>query len=231
MTEVQRPSAERVAKRTLILSALANRAMLELDKVDGIERHREGIPRWLEAVGLDDEVEDEERAVFDCMSADQSWFNLMWRIEGVHTLCWALGLCDEPKYDELANAPLLGQSVPVGARPETVDAFVTNAKLRRGEEQVAFFEHVLAAHWRLRDFDLNPNHLEFAEASKGYWYGTFDITKFKVVDGDMALEGKTLSKAPQQAFANAYSSAMERHTAIEWLRGGAERYTDVVTHT
>lgn len=92
-------------------------------------------------------------------------------------------------------------------------------------------DHLFAFHWRMRDFLIRPQKMDFVEFSRNCWFGSFDLSKFQVVKGDLALGGVRIDKAGPEAVGKASSTAMERHTAINWLLGESELYSETDTST
>jgi hypothetical protein len=98
---VQRPSAERVARRALVLSLMLYRASLEKfsdeEKYEALHRR---LPEWVERLGLASELEKEEHDFLRVPlgKADESVVrNAGWRNEGLGVLAWALQRFDLPK--------------------------------------------------------------------------------------------------------------------------------------
>src|SRR5207253_4114843 len=109
------PSAERVARRAMVLSLIMYRASLE--NFPG-EPHYEALQRrlstWVDELGLDSELENEERAFLRRRlgrADEKAVCNAAWRNEGVGALAWALGRFELPPYDEGADPRAAGSSV------------------------------------------------------------------------------------------------------------------------
>ena len=91
---------------------------------------------------------------------------------------------------------------------------------------------VLTFHWRMTDFRVRPEPMDFsAVASQGGWFEQFDLGSFELSGNDLALQGVPISQAGDDAIGTADSTAMERHLAINCLCGTREPYseTDVST--
>ena len=229
------PSAHRVARRTLALTAVAARATLEMDapQIDNPDVHRQRIITWIEDAGVSDELEPDEWKVLQrpVGTLDQRAFvDSMWRIEGLAVLAWALRLHPLPPYDELVVPLELYKSIGL-FDAEAGKQLLAVPNLRSPEELASMQEHLLAFHWRMRDFSLRPQAMNFVDFSRSCWFGSFDIEQFRVIDGDLAIGQSAISEAAEEAIQRAQSIAMERHLAINWLAGQSEIYSETDTST
>lgn len=229
------PTAERVARRLLALTAVAARATLELDapNLDNAEDHRERIESWISDVGVADELEPDESKVIQRPVGtldQQAFINSMWRVEGLAVLAWALHLHPLPPYDELVVPPELYQAIGL-FDADSGRQILSGPELRTSEELAEMQEHLLAFHWRLRDFSLRPVAMDFVEFSHNCWFGSFDIDRFRVIDADLAIGDFAISDAPEEEIQRAQSTAMERHLALNWLMGYSEIYSQTDTST
>ena len=231
------PSRDRVIKRTLALTALATRATLELDALNGDvddgEVFRKRILDWVATCDIDDELEPEEWKVLQRpvkKLQQQDFINAMWRVEGLAVLAWSLGLHPMPGYDELVVPPELYDSIGI-FDPQAAQQLQEKAQLRSEEELQAMHEHLLALHWRLRDFSIRPTLMDFVEFSKKCWFGSFDVSGFRLIQGDLAIGDCALTETDPDELSRVSSIAVERHTAINWLRGDSAIYSEVETHT
>jgi hypothetical protein len=103
--------------------------------------------------------------------------------------------------------------------------------LRSPDELASMQTHLLAFHWRVRDFSLRPQPMDFVEFSRNCWFGSFDIQQFRVIDGDLAIGESAIMKSPEEAMRSVQSAAMERHMAINWLMGYSDIYSETDTST
>ncbi len=231
------PTAERVARRALAMTALCARATLELDSkeigVENAEMHRDKIMDWVEQLRIGDELEPDEWKVIQRgigKLGQQDLINAMWRVEGLVILAWALGLTEPPPYDQLVTPPELYESLGLFEQ-SIASEILASPVLRDRDELAAMNEHLLAFHWRLRDFSLRRQKMDFVKFSRDCWFGSFDISQFNIIRGDLALGGIRIDKADTDALGRASSTAMERHQAINWLHGGSEVYSETDTST
>ncbi len=224
-----------VARRALALTAVAARATLEMDAphMDDAEVHRKRIEQWVNDIGIMNELEPDEAKVVQRPVGtldERAFIDSMWRVEGLGVLAWALGLYELPPYDELVVPPDLYQSVGLFDNERAVQ-LLNSPSLRSEDEIVDMNEHLLGFHWRVRNFSLSPVAMDFVEFCNNCWFGSFDVTKFQIVEGDLALGGVPIAKAPLEVVDTARSTAQERHLAINWLRGHSQVYSETDTST
>lgn len=227
--------AERVARRACALAAVTGRASLERqDPHDsGVEQTRQRILRWVDEIGIGDELEPDEWKLLQLplgAPPQHDTVNATWRLEGLGVLLWALGRYELPPHDEPANVaemlPLLG--VPDAAHSRE---FIQRAALRPAAELEKLRERLFAIHWRVTDWRLRPRTMDFANFAKTAWFGPLDLEGVSLAENDLAIGGLPISRAAASVVAAATSAAMERHLAINWLHAAGDRYsqTDVST--
>lgn len=228
-------SPERVARRALALTAVAARATLELDRkhVDEPDKHRQRILTWIEETGFGDELEPDEWEVVQRPVGrleQQSFINSMWRVEGLAVLAWALQLHELPPDDTLITPTEIYQSM--GLFDSVVaGSILANPQLRESEELKAMHTHLIMLHWRLRNYSLRPEAMDFVAFSKDCWFGTFDINTFRILKNDLAIGDAPIAEAPEEAVSISQSIAMERHLAANWLHGESDVYSETDTPT
>jgi hypothetical protein len=110
-------------------------------------------------------------------------------------------------------------------------SFLSAASLRSADELEAMSKQLLACHWRLRDFSLRPQPMDFVAFSKNCWFGSFDISPFRIEQGDLAIGTHAIKDAPPDEVDKAESIARERHQAINWLHGYSKIYSQTDTST
>lgn len=229
------PTPERIARRALALTAVAARATLELDapELDQPDMHRERLLAWVEGLEIGDELEPNEWKVLQRPVGtldERSFINSMWRVEGLAVLAWALQLHPLPPDDQLVVPPELYSNMGL-FDVEAGRSLLASPNLRDAEELQTMQAHLLMLHWRMRDFSLRPEPCDFVAMSRQCWFGTFDISKFRIINGDLAIGDAPISEAPEEAVQTVSSLAMERHLAINWIAGYSEVYseTDIST--
>lgn len=222
--EPEPPTPERVTRRALALAAVTARALLEQD--DPIEPwvaelHRDTLA-WVEAIGIRGELEPDEWKVLQRPpgTLDQrAQIDATWRLEGLAVLAWALGRFKLPAYDQLVNPQALIHSLGF-PDAEAARQLLAAPSLQPPAEQEALRKQLLGLHWRLRDFTLRPQAMDFRAFARDCWFGPLDISPFRLIGDDLALGDHAINDAPEDVFQSALSSAMERHKAINWLTGG-----------
>lgn len=232
--EPQPPTAERVARRALALAAVAARALVEQSDPSeaGVEQYWKDILSWVEAIGIREELEPDEWKVLQrpVGRLDQrAAIDSTWRLEGLGVLAWALKQFDLPPYDELVSPQTLLRSV--GFLDEQAAAgLLADPELRSREELDELGKQLLGLHWRLRDYTLRPQAMDFRVFAKDCWFGPMDISPFRLIDGDLALGEHAIHGAPEELFGRTMSAARERHQAINWLHWG-DVYSETDTST
>lgn len=230
------PSAERVARRALVLLALAFRGLLDDDagKPDEAEANelRERIWAWLGAHGLHDEAEVEEAEVLQApigKAERQSIVNAVWRAEGAQVLLWALKKralpahdAQEHPYDVAREAGLLAEG-PV--------AVLTAPALRPMAELEAQRLQLQGLSWRMVEQRVNPGVVDLAAFAARAPFGAFSLEGVSLAEGDLALRGAPIHQAPAELRGLCGSIARERHQAANWLIGVNPVYSQVDTPT
>jgi hypothetical protein len=228
--ERQPPDAERVARRALCLSAVAARGFLESDAPADADRHRAGMVAWLEEHDLLDELEPGERALLDARVGSlepQAIVDATWRSEGIAVLAWMLGVAQLPAHDEMVDVAGLTSDLGFLDDASALDA----PRLRSEDERQWMGDRLLGLHWRLRDFSLRPEAMDFRAFAADCWFGSFDLEGIPLVDDDLAIDGQAITDADPDRRGIAHSIAMERHQAINWLAGWDAVYSQVDTST
>lgn len=228
------PTPERVARRALALTAVTARALLEQDDPSEpwvAEFHQDTLA-WVNEIGIADELEPDEWKVLQRPpgTLDQrAQIDATWRLEGLAVLAWALHRFELPEYDELVDPRALTRSLGF-SDAELARDLLTAPNCRSAAEIETLRKQLLALHWRLRDFRLRPGSMDFRAFSKKCWFGSFDISPFRLMGDDLAIGDYAIVDAPEDLFDAALSAASERHLAINWLTdGGLYSATDTST--
>lgn len=228
------PTPDRVARRALALTAVTVRAILEQDKDNS---SAQGMCRdllaWVGDIGIDDEFEPDEWEVLQRPLGrleSQRQVNSTWRLEGLVVLAWALGRFHVPPHDQLVNLNDLWGSLGLLDREAAAD-LLADPELRPRTEIRALRNRLFAVHWRLRNYHMKPEIMDFAEYARTCWFGPLDIAGLPLVGGDLALQGRRIDHASADAFSTAHSAAQERHQAINWLWEGPARYSEASVAT
>jgi hypothetical protein len=227
------PDAIRVLRRALAMSCVICRSFIEIDED---RQFSEGLlvrmRDWIVRIGLDEEFEPSEMAMIQAPIGDldrRDVVNGTWRSEGLLVLAWALRRHDMLPHDvmavpvEVSNAiGFLAEDALSSAQPE----------LRSQEELDGFDSVQLALHWRLRDFSLRPSAMNFRDFVEHCEWAKLKIDALTtLVDNDIAIDGVRIDLADAPRVHQCHSAAMERHQAINWLRGWGALYSEVDTST
>jgi hypothetical protein len=233
--ETEPPTPQRVARRALALVAVTVRALLEQDDPEDpkAEEFRQRILAWVDAIDIADELEPDEWEVLQRPVGRldrQQQIDATWRLEGLAVLAWALGRYELPQHDVLVVPRDL-----IGALDFLDDDASRNLLLTPALRPIKELEwqnrRLLGIHWRLRDYTLRPQAMDFRAFARDCWFGSFDLAGIRLIGDDLALGDAALSAADQQAFATAYSAARERHLASNWLLGQSRIYSETDTST
>lgn len=225
------PSPFRIARRARALTAVTARALLEQDEssIDEREKQRQAVVSWATKVSADKELEEEELKILSTPigALDQhTAINSTWRLEGLGVLAWALNLVEQAPYDEQVDTGMLLDTLYQAAK-----SILERPSVRAEEEIDEYGEQIFALHWRLVEFTLNSEVIDFAEIIQQPWIGLRDLTAFHLVNGDLAIGGQRIDKAQSKAFSQTMSIARERHQAINWLLGHNPIYSEIDTST
>jgi hypothetical protein len=227
------PDVERVARRAVALMGVTARAVIEREirsnKVPAKEaaHMHQTLTAWLADLGVEDEFEPAERAVVRSTPGtltEQQFVDAMWRIEGLAVLAWALKKAALPRYDALADIDSVWGCLGF-LKPEESKQLLASAELRPAGELDAYRKQALGFHWRLRDYIVNPKVMDFRAFVADCWFGSFDVSIFELVDGDLAFRGARIDRLKAAVRSTALSIARERHHAINWLCSGPETYS------
>ncbi len=172
------PSAERIARRVLALTALTARASLDKDPPNPDERfldkilHRNFLD-WIKKIGIESEFEPQEWAIIQSPPGQlerQAMIDSIWRLEGLAVLGWALQLCDIPAHDELVYMNDLWKKLGL-EEVDTALELMAHPRLRPAQELCTLRERMFAFHWRMRSFSLRHDTMDFAETARTAWWG------------------------------------------------------------
>lgn len=227
------PPPERVARRALVLAALCCRSGIE-DDADNpdAEAFRRDVLAWLGEVSAGEEAESEELAVLSAplgTLTERQVIDCGWRAEGLGVLAWALGRYDLPSYATAVNAADVADALEF-MTPEAAHT-IDSAVLRDSGQLETLAERLLALHWRLRQFSLNPEHMDFESSARTAYLGPLDVEGLELVRGDLAIDGRPLMDVGEPRWNECMSIARERQQAANWLCGQEVLYSDVTCDT
>lgn len=231
--ELVPPSAERVAKRALVLTAVVCRSGIEDAAGDGeAEAFRRRVVRWLEDVGLAEELEPDEAQVLQLplgALSERQRINASWRGEGGAVLAWALGRFGLPPYDQMVHAPDVGSAL--GFLESDGQQLLANPRVRSRQEIGTYAQRMFTVHWRLRQFSQDHLPMDFEAFARTCWFGPLETQGVQFVTGDLAVGGVPISAATESAFEECRGIVVERHKAANWLTGQHPVYREVTTDT
>jgi Domain of unknown function (DUF4272) len=223
----QPPVAERVARRALVLAAVSCRGCIELDP--GSEEMRRSVLEWSEAIGLDAEAEPEERRLLATpvgRLSSRERIDASWRSEGLCVLAWALRRADLAGYDQQCVPQDVARSLGfLEERPVALES----PRLRPAEELGWLVDLTFTLHWRLREFSLRKQPMDFVRFATEAWFGPLETEFLAFADGDLAIDGVALARSPR--WREVMSIARERQQAANWLAGDDPVYSEVTTDT
>lgn len=229
------PTALRVARRALALAAVTARAMLESQDKASAHFHDActKVSNWVKDIGIEDEFEPAEAEFWQAApgKVDQSaLLKSTWRLEGLVVLAWALQRFEIPPHDELVQMNPLWESLGF-LDVEKARTLLANPSLRSPSEIRSLRNRLFAIHWRMRNFQLNRQTMDFENFARTCWFGPLDITGLPIVEGDLGIRGHRIDRAPQRDFAETHSASQERHQAVNWLLQGPATYSEASVAT
>lgn len=192
---------------------------------------------WLRETGVWDEMEAHERALvarpFGTLDVDsQEAANGYWLGSGADVLAWALGRPEfSPFYDQ---EPPLDVASWAGLLDPLPIPLLANPVLRPLSDIEAMEDRLLAVHWRLVQFRLTREALDFLNLPivKDFRFLKPEVVeRLDLAEGDLAIRGTSIAKAHPGLVEACRSVAMERHRAVNWLLGEHPVYSEVETNT
>ena len=233
------PSALRVARRALLLAAMAWRASLPSQQpLVSPEFLREAKTRqasllaWLSAQGIAEEAEPDEWAYLVApLEPSQSGqdIDLSWAIEAAAILGWALGRQRLPPYEAKVDPDVLVTRLGLGTDLGT--SSLRDAMLAPVEARWRFARQILAIDWRVTEALVRPGPMHLSNPSDDI-LARLDFRYGRLRDGDLLVASKPIAAAPQTKIRRLKSIALERHRAASWLVGlGGGRWSDAEIET
>jgi hypothetical protein len=219
------PMVGRVHHRALALLAIAQRALMGLGVVHDDELVN--LLSWLHRHDLAGELETNERALLVAPLGQERGFHVgltSWRTEGAALLAWSLGLLELPRFDERADRTELHTALGFLA-----PRLPTGLQVRAPHELTRMAHQISLVHWRLRA--MPARRIDLAHKARDRRGSAVDLTGVPLIDGDLAIQGIRIAEAPVEAIDRSLLIVKERHRAINWLLGSAERYDEVITAT
>jgi hypothetical protein len=226
-------SAQRVAARAMVLSAISCRGAIEKDaEKPGAEVLRKQILPWLDQIGVTQEIEPAERDMLDTPLGKldlRKALNATWRCEGLTVLAWALQWSELPRPQDQCDPPLIANSM--GFLDERRNTPLHNPVLRPIEDIEMWGDTYLTLHWRLRLLNSSPGTMDFVSEVDRCEWGPLRIDPLEILNNDIAIDGLRIDKLDPRRHRELMSIAQERHQAFNWLLGFEQIYSQVTTDT
>lgn len=148
-------------------------------------------------------------------------------------LVWAFGRYDLPGWEEQVDPPAVGEAVgeAVGFLQDEGLSLAADAVLRDSEEIADLADELLAVHWRLREFSLQPGPMDFRDFASQYAWADMPVERLRFVNDDLAIGDVAIANASKELWRERLSIVMERHQAVNWLMGYEPTYSLVTTDT
>ncbi len=218
---LQPPSAQRVARRAMVLAAVACRSFSDDDpKNSEAQDLWQRLQDWIGSIDVVSELEPHEITVIDKplgTLSNKEKIDGTWRVEGLAILAWALKLLPFPAFDRQVDPYEVTDAVAL-LNPEAAD-IIDSAELRPKHELTSCRELLYAIHCRLRQFRrerLSRNIEDWIECE---WLRTLGIDSPLAANGDFAVNGIPHSENSEALWRSCESFISERHRAAIWLIG------------
>jgi len=228
------PAPERVCRRAFVLAAVACRASLEEapQDPDAIATYAR-LQEWLAREDLRQEFEATEWEAVACPLGalkERDAIDMSWRSEGLVVLAWALQRAELPPHDRQADGPAVGDAIGFLCEGAARD-LIGDPRLRSDDELWWLVELTLAVHWRLREYSLRPEPIDFVDFARKCPWADMPLEDLPIIGGDLAIRGMPISEAPEDLLRECTSIARERQQAANWLVGHEEQYSQVTCDT
>ena len=220
------PAPARIARRALVLAALACRGELEAHAADADARAIDATVRgWLVESGLLEAFEAPERLLLDpplgalgtVDAAVATAFG-----EGAAVLAWSLGRCTLPAIDVDADASAVAATL--GWLDPEVGPALEAARLRPRTDLLLLAEALEVAHWRLAD----GRAASLAQFAPGRVHVAADAAPLPLApNGELLIGGVPLAEVSDAARSAAVRRIRERRRALNWLLGQAADYASL----
>jgi hypothetical protein len=227
------PDASRVAARALVLSAVCCRALIERDAHDpGAEELRQKVVGWLDSIGVAEELEPAETSLLSTPlgKLDQKTTkDAGWKSEGMVVLAWALNYAELPPLHSECEPSNIANKM--GFLDELANTPLRSPHLRERQEIEAWADTYLTLHWRLRQFSLKSEPMDFVKFVSECAWGPLRLDYLETLNRDLAIGGVRLDVAEESVFRRSLSITQERHQPFNWLLGFEPVYSQVTTDT
>ena len=158
------PSAKRVAHRAMILAALVCRGFIESENPSEVEELRTSLLPWIDKMGARNEVEKHELVALTAPLKgleDQVQINLVWSVEALAVLSWAMGRYDLHPEDEVAEPQSITNTLMFLS--DMAKTLVDEPSLRPAEELKTMHDNTYTTQCKLKEFAQNPINVDKLE--------------------------------------------------------------------
>ncbi len=155
------PSATRVAKRALVLSALVCRGFIEVENPSEVEELKASLLPWIDLVGARKEMEKHELVALTAPLGGldtQAQINLAWAVEGLAVLAWAMKRYELHEGDRLAEPQSITNTMMF--LHESAKALVDEPVLRDQEALKSMKGQTYTKLCHLKEFASNPINMD-----------------------------------------------------------------------
>ncbi len=228
------PEPMRVAQRALIQSAVVCRGSIDSnpDLPVVVETHNR-LRGWLEHLDLRSAMEPIEAEILSAPLGTlqrQQVNRATWAVEGLAILAWALRRFDLPGHDAKVDPFAVTNSLYF--LNEEANAVRNEAELRALDELRACRELLYAIDCRFSRFRRGEGCMDIMTWIEQEWLELLGVDRSTlVVDGDLAICGKAVDEAEEDAVRDAGWITMQRHRASNWLVGEYPLYTETPADT
>jgi hypothetical protein len=229
------PTAEKVARRAIVLSVVSCRGIVEEDR-ENLKGGADLAKRsylWLRAIDLEAEMSNWERRVLASpfgSLGDRDRINATWLSEAVTVLAWSLGRMELPGFEEQRDPASSANSL--GFLQPTDSTVLRQPQLRPLEDLQEYNGFIYNMHWRVRDFSLNRRAYDFESLARKAWGEPVLRYGLMIKERDICVGGVPISRTKEENWRTLASITQERHRASNWLIGYAsEDFYEVSTDT
>ena len=232
--EATPPSAQRVARRALVLSAVVCRGNIDRGAGDAeAESVRNRILDWIASLDVQGETEPHEAALLKVplgALTGQQVIDATWQAEGLAVLAWALKRLNLPKHDEKVDPYAVTDALEFLS--EDAAELIRSAQLRGDAEIRALRELYYDIHVALRDFERHRRLTNFTRWVNPAHLAVLDLKLTALVaGGDLQLGGQPLGVASEDQRRLGEWIMRQRHRASIWLVGEESVYSEVSADT
>jgi hypothetical protein len=161
------PSAKRVAHRAMILAALVCRGFIESENPSEVEELRASLLPWIDKMGARDEMEKHELVALTAPLKgleDQVQINLVWSVEALAMLSWAMGRYELHPDDEVADPQSITNTLMFLS--DMAKSLVDEPSLKAKEVLKEMHDSIYTTQCQLKEFAKNPLNVDKLEEKK-----------------------------------------------------------------